>query len=158
MKLYLVQHGDAAPGETDAARPLTPKGRRDVQRLGEFLTRNGVSVSCIVHSGKLRARQTAEAIASRLPRSVAVEAREGLNPNDRARTAAQLLVGSGDNTMLVAHLPLLGKLVSRLVIGSKEPALVTFVPGTALCLERSESGSWTVAWMVRPELLARSPR
>jgi len=155
MKLYLVQHGDAASSETDGARPLTPKGRRDVERLGEFLVRNGVSVSCIIHSGKLRAQQTAEAIASRLPGNVAVEAREGLNPNDRARAAAQLVVDSGDNMMVVGHLPLLSKLVSRLVTGSKEPALVTFLPGTAVCLERSEPGRWTVAWMVRPELLGQ---
>ena len=155
MKLYLVQHGDAAPGETDAARALTPKGQRDVQRLGELLARNGVSVSCVIHSGKLRAQETAEAIASRLPGSVKVEARKGLNPNDQARAAAKLLLSSGDSTMVVGHGPLLGKLVSRLVTGSKEPALVTFVPGTALCLERGESGSWTVAWMVGPELLGR---
>jgi phosphohistidine phosphatase len=155
MKLYLVQHGDAAPGETDAARPLTRKGRRDVQRLGEFLARNGVSVSCIIHSGKLRAQQTAETIASRLPRSAAVEAREGLNPNDPGRAAAQLLLHCDDNTMVVSHRPLLDKLVSRLVTGSKEPALVTFVPGAALCLERGESERWTMAWMVRPELLGR---
>jgi phosphohistidine phosphatase SixA len=55
--------------------------------------------------------------------------------------------------MVVGHLPLLGKLVSRLVTGSKEPALVTFVPGAVVCLERSESGSWAVSWMVRRELL-----
>jgi phosphohistidine phosphatase len=155
MKLYLVQHGDAAAGETDAARPLTQKGLRDVQRLGEFLAREGVSVSCIVHSGKLRAQQTAEVIASRLPGSVKVEARNGLNPNDRARAAAQLALDCGDSTMVVGHGPLLGKLVSRLVTGRKEPALVSFVPGTALCLERGESGSWAVAWMVGPELLGR---
>jgi phosphohistidine phosphatase len=154
MKLYLVQHGDAAPGETDAARPLTQKGRQDVQRLGAFLARKGVSVSRIFHSGKLRAQQTAEAIASQLPASAPVEAREGLNPKDPARAATQLLVHSGDDTMVVGHLPLLGKLVSRLVTGNKEPALVTFVPGTVVCLERGESGSWTVAWMVGPELLA----
>jgi phosphohistidine phosphatase len=153
MKLYLIQHGDAAPGEADATRPLSQKGRRDVLRLGEFLARNGIAVSLIIHSGKLRAQQTAEAIASRLPTSVTVEARDGLNPNDPTRAAAQLLVQSDDGTMVVSHLPLLGKLVSRLVTGSKEPALVTFVPGTAVCLERAESGSWTVSWMVKPELL-----
>src|SRR4029450_1814960 len=112
MKLYLVQHGNAAPGETDAARPLSRRGRRDVLRLGEFLARNGVAVLRIIHSGKLRAQQTAEAIASRLPTSVAVEARDGLNPNDPARAPAQLLVQSDDDTMVVSHLPLLSKLVS----------------------------------------------
>jgi phosphohistidine phosphatase len=153
MKLYLVQHGDAVAGETDAARPLSQKGRRDVRRLGEFLARNGIAVSHIIHSGKLRAQQTAEAIASRLPTSVAVEAGGGLNPNDPARAAAQVLVQSDDDTMVISHLPLLGKLVTRLVTGSKEPGIVTFVPGTAVCLERSESGSWTVAWMMKPEIL-----
>jgi phosphohistidine phosphatase SixA len=87
------------------------------------------------------------------PHKCVVEARDGLNPNNPARAAAQLLVQSDDDTMVVSHLPLLGKLVSRLVMGSREPGLVTFVPGTVVCLERAESGSWTVSWMVKPELL-----
>src|SRR4030095_5733257 len=98
MKLYLVQHGDAMPGETDIARPLSEKGKRDVRRLGDFLARNGIPISRITHSGKLRAQQTAEAIASRLRTSVSVEAQDGLNPNDPARGAAEILVQSADST------------------------------------------------------------
>jgi phosphohistidine phosphatase len=154
MKLYLVQHGDAVPGETDTARALSQKGRRDVRRLGEFLARNGIAVSRIIHSGKLRAQQTAEAIASRLPTSVSAEARDCLNPDDPARAAAQVLLKLDDDTLVVSHLPLLGKLASRLVTGRKQPGVVTFVPGTAVCLECAESGAWTVSWMVKPEILA----
>jgi phosphohistidine phosphatase len=153
MKLYLVQHGDAVPGEIDMARPLSQKGKRDARHLGDFLARNGIAVSRIIHSGKLRAQQTAETIASRLRTSVSVEAHDGLNPNDPARGAAQILVQSDDDTLVVSHLPLLSKLVSRLVTGNKEPSVVSFVPGGAVCLERSETGSWTVSWMVRPEVL-----
>jgi phosphohistidine phosphatase len=148
VKLYLVQHGDAVSGDADIARPLSQKGKRDVRQLGDFLARNGIAVSRIIHSGKLRALQTAETIASRLRTSVSVGAQDGLNPNDPARAAAQILVQSDDDTLVVSHLPLLSKLVSRLVTGNKEPGVVSFVPGSAVCLERSETGSWTVSWMV----------
>jgi phosphohistidine phosphatase SixA len=102
MKLYLVQHGDAVPGDTDIARPLSQKGKRDVRQLGDFLARNGIAVSRITHSGKLRAQQTAETIASRLRTNVSVGAQDGLNPNDPARRVAQILVQSDDDTLVGA--------------------------------------------------------
>jgi phosphohistidine phosphatase len=86
-----------------------------------------------------------------------MEGQDGLNPNDPARGAAQILVQSDDDTLVVSHLPLLSKLVSRLVTGNKEPSIVSFVPGGAVCLECTDTGSWTVSWMVRPEVLGCPP-
>jgi phosphohistidine phosphatase len=57
--------------------------------------------------------------------------------------------------MVVSHLPFMGKLASRLVAGDEAASVVMFTPGTVICLERGEQGSWSIAWMIRPELVAR---
>lgn len=60
MKLYLVQHGEALSKEQDTKRSLSEQGRREVERMANFLATAGVRVARICHSGKLRAQQTAE--------------------------------------------------------------------------------------------------
>ncbi|HDD66024.1 MAG TPA: phosphohistidine phosphatase SixA, partial [Nitrososphaeria archaeon] len=59
MKVYLVQHGEAKREEEDPARPLTEEGKREVEDVARFLAELGVRVDRILHSGKLRAAQTA---------------------------------------------------------------------------------------------------
>ena len=80
MKLYLMQHGEAI-----------------VQYAVE---RAGVRVARIVHSGKLRARQTAEIWREHLPAALITE-EEGLDPQaspeiwrERLALATRRLVGS----------------------------------------------------------------
>ena len=74
MKLYLVQHAEAVPAEDDPDRPLSDKGRTDVQRVASFLARS-VRVGRIVHSPKMRARDTAVLLAQALgPGGVVEEA------------------------------------------------------------------------------------
>lgn len=48
MHLYLIQHGDAKSEQEDPARPLSDKGRRDVEKVAGFLSANiGVGVENI---------------------------------------------------------------------------------------------------------------
>lgn len=58
MKLYLVQHGEACTKDVNTERPLTDQGKRDIDRLATFFTQADIQVSRVVHSGKLRAKQT----------------------------------------------------------------------------------------------------
>lgn len=64
MKLYLVQHGEASAKTVDPERPLTELGRTDVEQLARFLGEAGVRIERVMHSGKLRAVQTAECLAA----------------------------------------------------------------------------------------------
>ena len=66
--LYLVQHGEATKETEDPARPLTEHGRQEVVKVARALARVRLGVSVIAHSGKLRARQTAELLAPPEPR------------------------------------------------------------------------------------------
>ena len=153
MKLYLVQHAEAVPAEDDPDRPLSDKGRTDVRRVASFLARS-VRVDRIVHSPKMRARDTAVLLAQVLgPGGVVEEAASGLAPNDSVEVAVDLIAGWSADTMVVGHLPFMDRLASRLVAGSEEANVAAFQPGTVACLERADDGGWALAWMVRPELL-----
>ena len=151
MKRYLVQHGEACAKEVDPERPLTAQGRADVERLAGFLQRAGVRVPRVIHSGKLRARQTAEGLAGAVAPGIGPEEVGFLGPND-AVTAHDWRGEDGD-LLVVGHLPYLGRLVAWLVSGETEPPLTAFRPGSIVCLETVDDGAWRIAWMLRPELL-----
>ena len=60
MRVYLVQHGLAKEKSEDAERPLSDQGREDVARVAGFLSLfEKPQPEKIIHSGKLRAAQTA---------------------------------------------------------------------------------------------------
>jgi phosphohistidine phosphatase len=123
-----------------------------VERLAAFLRQAGLGVPVIVHSGKARAKQTAEILAG--ASRGRIEALSGLDPKDPPEPIAREAEDWKDDVMLVGHLPFMGRLASRLVTKSDDRDIVTFRPGSLVCLERTGEGSWTLIWMIRPELLA----
>lgn len=155
MRLYLVQHGDAQPESVSPERELTPRGRSDVERLANHLGARSVRVARVVHSGKTRARQTAEILAERVAPRIAPEVLECINPNDPVAPVAQRAPAWTEDYLLAGHLPFVGRMVALLVTGREEPPLVAFQPGSAACLERDAAGRWVIVWMLRPELLAQ---
>jgi len=154
MRLYLVQHGEALAKDEDPDRPLSPGGRADMGRMGGFLARARVRPERILHSGKTRARQSAELLADALQVPGEVEYRDGLEPNDPVEPLSLACGRWHEDTLLVGHLPLMAQLTARLVMGDEGTPVCNFHPGTVVCLERSETAHWALAWMVRPHLLA----
>ncbi len=67
MDLYLMQHGQATTETEDPERPLTDAGRAAVQRVAKRARAAGVRIGGCLHSGKLRAEQTAQMGASARP-------------------------------------------------------------------------------------------
>src|SRR2546428_93481 len=47
MELFLVQHGDARPEQEDAARPLSERGRKDVERVAHAAARLDLRMDAI---------------------------------------------------------------------------------------------------------------
>lgn len=154
MRLYVVQHGQAVAKDVDPQRPLSERGRADVERMASFLGGAGIRVPRIMHSGKKRAEQTAALLAGAVGSGQPLEATSGIDPLDPTDGFTRTVSRWTEDTMVVGHLPFMGRLVSRLVVGDEAAATVGFQPGTIVCLERGEEGSWLLAWMVRPELLA----
>jgi phosphohistidine phosphatase len=153
MKIYLVQHGEACAKEVDPDRPLTDQGKADIERLAAFLKRAGIQVERVIHSGKLRAAQTAERLAHAIAAGVELESCTLINPNDNPKTFDWQSDSRDRDTLVVGHLPFMAKLVSHLLIEDENRLITAWQPGSIVCLQREEAGSWRINWMIRPELL-----
>jgi len=149
-----VQHGDALPEEVDPARPLSAAGRSDVAAVARFLAAGGVRVPKVLHSGKLRAEQTAALLAEAVAPGRAPAAHSGLDPKDPPDGIAREAAAWEEDVMLVGHLPFMARLASRLLAGRDDAGVVDFRPGAAVCLERGDRQHWSIVWMIRPELVA----
>ncbi|MCS6951449.1 MAG: phosphohistidine phosphatase SixA [Bryobacterales bacterium] len=153
MELYLVQHGPAKSEAEDPQRPLTEEGRRVVERMAAHLARLGLHLERIEHSGKLRALQTAEILATALRPVAGISETSGLAPNDDPETLHARLGQETANLMLVGHLPHLSRLVSRLMGLPVDRPVVAFQMGSVVRLDRSDSEDWVIRWMLIPELV-----
>ena len=158
MKLFLVQHGEAHTKEVDPDRSLTDRGLEDVDRLADFLGKADIRVERVIHSGKLRASQTATRLAAAIAPGVEPETSGLINPKDNPK-AFDWQSGSWDkDTLIVGHLPFLARLVSHLVIGDENRPITAYRPGSVVCLAPDEDERWMVDWMIRPELLRSGRR
>jgi phosphohistidine phosphatase len=153
MRVYLVQHGDAIPEEVDPARPLSDVGRSEVAAVARFLAAGGLRVAQVLHSGKLRAEQTALLLAEAVAPGRTPAARAGLDPKDPTSGIACAAAAWHQDVMLVGHLPFMAKLAGHLVTGREDAGVVAYQPGTVVCLERGDREHWSIAWMIRPELI-----
>lgn len=153
MKLYLIQHGEATSEQENPSRPLTGKGAEDVKKTASFLAKIGRGPISIRHSGKLRARQTAQILADSLGPDCELREAESLSPNAPVKDLADELKQITMDLMIVGHLPFLGNLASILLTGSESGNPVAFRQGGAVCLRRNEDRTWQVGWMITPEIL-----
>ena len=151
VSLYLVQHGKAFDEKVDPERRLTPEGVYETERVAKYLGGLGVSVMEIVHSGKARARQTAEILARHLGVTNVREV-DGLNPNDDPRIWFERISGLDHDLMIVGHLPHLSRLVSLLIVGNPDVKIVEFRYSGVLKLSRIEGG-WVINWFITPDLV-----
>jgi phosphohistidine phosphatase len=153
MKLYLLQHGEACAKEIDPDRPLTDQGKADVEQVAAFLKRATIQVERVIHSGKLRAAQTAERLANAIAPGVELESSGIINPNDNPKAFDWQSDSWDRDTLVVGHLPFMAKLVSHLLIEDENKLITAWQPGSIVCLQRENGTHWRLNWMIRPELL-----
>ncbi len=154
MRCYLVQHGKSLSKAEDPSRALTKEGIDESTRSSEFLSHMGLSISLIQHSGKARAQQTATILAGGVggrPEQI-----KGLAPLDDPELMADLLSETSHDVMLVGHLPHLEGLASILLTGRADQKPVQFRNSGIVCLERNEDTTWSLVWLITPELLDAS--
>jgi phosphohistidine phosphatase len=153
MRVYLVQHGKAKPVEEDPNRGLTDEGRAEIREVAEFLAGLRITVSLIQHSGKRRAEETAHIFASIMRCTAGPCHTQGLDPSDDPVITANFLKVYTDDLLIVGHLPHLERLASLLLTGSLDRRPVKFAHAGVVCVEKDQSGAWTLIWAVIPELL-----
>ena len=152
VKAYFVQHAAALSEEQDPKRPLSDEGRNQIKATAKFAKKAGVALGRIWHSGKNRAAQTAEILADQLKPTLGVRSSEELGPVDNPRDWASRLVEMDQDVMLVGHLPYMERITSLLLIGDQDRNIIDFHNAGIVCLEFKDR-SWTVQWVVTPELL-----
>jgi phosphohistidine phosphatase len=154
MKLYLIQHGAAKPESEDQERSLTSTGENEVARVAQAAKKMDIRPAKIYHSGKKRARQTAEIIGSVLQvPDQAIEAIEGLKANDDVSPWVEKIPKEKHDIMLVGHLPFHEKLASLLLCGDENARVVLFRYGGIVCLEQKGHNGWALRWILTPEMV-----
>ena len=129
MRLYLVRHAEAAPGDPDELRPLTPEGRKQARDLGKRLFTEDAAPAVILTSPLLRARETGGEIA----RAFDIESipDERLAPGATVDDVRDAVEGRGDQVVVVGHQPDCGQIAAALT-GGPEPR---FPAGSHVVLE-----------------------
>ncbi|HEY0415617.1 MAG TPA: histidine phosphatase family protein [Gaiellaceae bacterium] len=126
MRLFIVRHAEAAAGEPDDLRPLTPGGRDAARAVGERLAAH--TPDAVLTSPLLRARETGALIARAC--GLDAEADERLAPGADADAVVEAASGRGDTVVAVGHQPDCSEIV--LALSGRE---VVFAPAAFAELE-----------------------
>ncbi len=158
MQLYVVRHGPAGDSfeweGPDQERPLTPRGKQVVRRVGGRLGELGIAPDAILTSPYVRAAQTAEILAQALDRT------------DRLATDARLAAGFGTADlmslladydrahvlMIVGHEPDLGEAVCELTGAERIRMKKGAVARVDLADPHTSRGE--LQWLAPPKVLA----
>ncbi len=116
MKLYFLRHGQADwPNwtESDDARPLTKKGKKEMRRVAKFMAALKVKPEVILSSPLPRAFQTAEIVAGELGLDVTREPllEPGFDPEQLPELIERF---KGKDLMLVGHQPGMSQAIEKL--------------------------------------------
>ena len=155
MILYLVQRGKAEARGDNEPRTLTEKGRRELTLMVDFIARRNIENPIrICHSGKIRASQTAELLASGFKMEPELLESDALSPMDDPTIWAGRLEDEIENLMLVGHMPHISRLTSLLLTGDADTTPVQIRNGGIVCLYRDPGRHWALEWYITPYLLA----
>ena len=139
MRVFLVHHADAVGPDVDAQRPLSGLGRAQAERLAERAKASGCVPAAIWHSGKLRARQTADPFYRLCSPFAEFKMMRGLGPEDSHEYMRDLLTHETRDLLIVGHMPNLRDLLFALVNDREFPL------HGLVALETHDGGaSWTV--------------
>jgi phosphohistidine phosphatase SixA len=129
VRLFLVRHAEAAPGEPDELRPLTQEGRQQARTLGKRLLSEDAAPAVILTSPLLRARET----GAELARTFDIESipDERLAPGATVDDVRAAVEGRGDQVVVVGHQPDCGQIAAALTGGPEPP----FPAGGVVVLE-----------------------
>lgn len=148
MQLFLVHHGDALGPDADPRRPLSPHGREEVARVAAEAAARGARPAVVWHSGKLRARQTAEAFWRVCNALADLSATRDLQPDDPPAWIRDRLRGESRDVLIAGHFPHLPRLLS-LLLALGDEAAPAFPPHGLVALESGDEGeTWKEMWRV----------
>jgi phosphohistidine phosphatase len=142
VKLFLVHHGDAVGPQVDARRPLSERGRAAAEELAGKAAKTGANPAVVWHSGKLRAKQTAEIFWRACNALADFSATRDLQPDDPPAWMRDRLRHEPRDLLLAGHFPHLPGLLRLLV-----PDAAAFPMHGIVALETTDEGeTWRELW------------
>ena len=154
QQLALAHHGDAVAADVDPQRPLSALGRLMVDRLAQVAASRGLRPDIVWHSGKLRARQTAEAYWRASNPFAEFRAVRGLQPEDGPWWLRDHLLGESRPVLVVGHMPHLPRALAFLTTGD-DNGHADFPLHGLVMLERPPDSP---VWIERARLTTRTDR
>lgn len=153
QSLYLVRHAHASDSRPDSERPLSLKGKRQIERISNALREKDLIAPTVIwHSPYLRAVETATSLQEGLSLSIPFETVNGLTPFDNPSTIAETIIQSAEDIMIVGHEPNLSTLASLLLSGSQSFECIVFPKASILHLTRirvrDQSTPWQINWHI----------
>jgi len=143
VHVFLVHHGEAVGSEVDPRRPLSAAGRVTVERLAAEAATRGAHPAVVWHSGKLRAKQTAESFWRACNALAEFSATKDLQPDDPPQRMRDRLMGETRDLMIAGHYPHLPNLLGLLV---RNP-LAPFPQHGVVALATADGGeTWRELW------------
>jgi phosphohistidine phosphatase len=142
MRLCLVHHAHAVGPEVDPQRPLSTAGRDHAARLAELVKARGFVPAAIWHSGKLRARQTAEVFLTTCNPFAEFKMIRGVRPDDPPEILRETLTVETRDLVVAGHIPHLSAWLELVVPGSPG-----FPLHGAVALQTEDDGrTWREVW------------
>lgn len=155
MELILWRHADAepaGPNQRDDARALTAKGKKQAQKMAEWLNRNLPADCTILVSPAVRALQTADALGRKYQISPALA-------TDAAVEDVLQAAHWPDNrepVLIVGHQPTLGQIAARLIAGARQDWAIR--KGSVCwieCKAGDDARSATIKALLGPEMAGK---
>lgn len=162
MKIYLLRHALAVdpgtPGFTEEQRPLTPEGTARMRAAVEGMKHAGIEFDALFTSPLLRARQTADIVASGFNAKSQLKELAALKPGVALAQLWKALAPYNRcrRLLLVGHEPDMSRLASFLLTGRIDGMNINFKKG-ALCLIEVDSlpptNRGSLRWLLTPKQL-----
>jgi phosphohistidine phosphatase len=144
LKLFLVHHADAVGPEIDTRRPLSPVGVAQADRAAANAAARGARPAVVWHSGKLRARQTAQACWRACNALAEFSASPDLQPADPPARVRDRLRGESRDILIAGHFPHLPGLLALLLNHD-----ASFPQHGVVALETVDEGeTWKELWRI----------
>jgi phosphohistidine phosphatase len=148
VRLYLVHHGDAFGPDVDPQRPLSAVGRAAVDFAAAKAAARGAKPSVVWHSGKLRARQTAEAFWRACNALAVFSATKDLQPDDPPEWIYDRLRGESRDILIAGHFPHLPRCLSLLLGGADGTAADFPLHGVVALVTDDGGETWQEEWRI----------
>lgn len=153
MKIILAHHANCFTVEQNPDRPLTDLGMAQADRIGRHLRAAGIEPRCILHSGRLWTRQTAERVAVAFGEpALARESSYPVFADSPLKPFLDDIAAANSDVVMTGHSEFLRRAGAVMTGGDEGRIVIEYKPGhgAMFCLE-GEGDNWVVSYGLRQE-------